>query len=270
MIIKSLGYRSDLVIAKFDGEIIDRGEYTVVKTANNPNYYWGNYLLFDKAPQIGDYAKWTELFKNEFADLKTNHVALGWESPQGELGDLSEFQTQGFELETGVVLAAQAVHLPAKNNSKIAVKPIVKDEDWETAIRINVDTGLIGVSKEKRLAFYRAHMKRYEKMVDKKHGHYFGAYLEGKLVASLGIFKEAFIGRFQLVSTDPQYQRQGIAGTLVFYAAQFALKHMGLKALVIVADEDSHAVRVYESVGFQVVEKMYGVCWQNKEASSTP
>jgi hypothetical protein len=39
---------------------------------------------------------------------------------------------------------------------------------------------------------------------------------------------------------------------------------MGIEKLVMVADENYHAARIYESVGFKPVEKIYGVCWSDK------
>ena len=92
--------------------------------------------------------------------------------------------------------------------------------------------------------------------------------MDGRLVGALGVFKEAAVGRFQLVCTDPGFQRRGIAGTLVYYASRFALKHMGLRLLVIVATEDSYAAKVYESVGFVPTEKMYGLCCFDKSKYS--
>ena len=38
MEVKSLGYRTDLIFPAFDGEIIDRGAYLVVRTLSNPTF----------------------------------------------------------------------------------------------------------------------------------------------------------------------------------------------------------------------------------------
>jgi hypothetical protein len=42
----SLGWRSDLVFARFDGEVVDRGNHLLVRTPGNPTFWWGNFLLF--------------------------------------------------------------------------------------------------------------------------------------------------------------------------------------------------------------------------------
>ena len=46
MLVRSLGYRTDLMISAINGEVTDRGDYLVIRTPSNPTYYWGNFLLY--------------------------------------------------------------------------------------------------------------------------------------------------------------------------------------------------------------------------------
>jgi hypothetical protein len=69
MHIKSLGYRTDLIFASFDGEIFDRGDYQVIRSPTNPTFYWGNFLLFPQPPQEGDHEKWRERFVQQIGAL---------------------------------------------------------------------------------------------------------------------------------------------------------------------------------------------------------
>jgi len=55
MKVRSLGYRTDLIFPRFDGEIIDREGYLVIRTPTNPTYFWGNFLLFQNPPGAGDF-----------------------------------------------------------------------------------------------------------------------------------------------------------------------------------------------------------------------
>ncbi len=110
MDLRSLGYKTDLIFTALDGEVIDRGSYLVVKTLSNPNYFWGNLLIFDRAPKNGDFASWLKLFKAEFQDHRIYHMTFAWDSPTGEFGETSEFLDYGFRLERGVALTAQSVH----------------------------------------------------------------------------------------------------------------------------------------------------------------
>jgi hypothetical protein len=63
--VKSIGYRSELIFIHFDGQVLDRGDYLVVKSPANPSFYWGNFLLFARPPEAGDEERWRNLFKHE-------------------------------------------------------------------------------------------------------------------------------------------------------------------------------------------------------------
>ena len=39
MIIRSLGYCTDLFFPRFDGEVIDRGDFLIIRTPANPTFY---------------------------------------------------------------------------------------------------------------------------------------------------------------------------------------------------------------------------------------
>lgn len=112
--------------------------------------------------------------------------------------------------------------------------------------------------------FYQTQMTRYRSMISNGRGLWFGAYIGNTMVASLGLFTSESLGRYQVVTTHPDHQRQGICGTLVYKTAQYAFETLKLKTLVMVADENYHAAKIYESVGFKGTEKMIGVSWYDK------
>jgi len=51
---RSLGWRTDLIFARFDGEVSPRSDHLVIRTPHNPGFWWGNFLLFDHAPRAGE------------------------------------------------------------------------------------------------------------------------------------------------------------------------------------------------------------------------
>jgi len=53
MKIKSLGHRSNLISAKYEGVLKDRGDYLVVRNDENPNFFWGNYIIMQNPPIDG-------------------------------------------------------------------------------------------------------------------------------------------------------------------------------------------------------------------------
>jgi hypothetical protein len=50
-----------------------------------------------------------------------------------------------------------------------------------------------------------------------------------------------------------------MAGALVYESARYAFEHYHLEQLVIVADLDSPAARLYQSIGFDPVEYQVGL-----------
>jgi ribosomal protein S18 acetylase RimI-like enzyme len=80
-----------------------------------------------------------------------------------------------------------------------------------------------------------------------------------EVVASCGIVVTGERGRFQAVDTAAAYRRRGISSRLVVEAADRAAKR-GVKHFVIAAEPDYHALGLYESLGFQRVERVAGVC----------
>jgi predicted GNAT family acetyltransferase len=71
------------------------------------------------------------------------------------------------------------------------------------------------------------------------------------------VFRAGELARFQR-GTDPEHERRGVCRTLVHRTALMALDG-GARALVMCADAEHHAARVYESLGFVPSEKLTGV-----------
>lgn len=262
---QSLGYRTDLIFPKFDGRIIDRGDYLVILTPSNPTFYWGNFLLFPDPPGKGDFDNWRTIFAREIgSQLNVHHMAFAWDSIDGQTGEVKPFLDAGFNLNQSVVLTTEQVKTPPKYNSEVDVRPISEDWEWTQALQNQIRCRSPEFGLESYSAFKQKQMVRYRKMTQAAVGEWFGAFLKNQLVADLGLFCEEGIGRFQEVETHPDYRRRGICGTLVYQASGYAFEHLGAKTLVMVADEHYHAARIYESVGFKPTERLASLDWWDK------
>jgi ribosomal protein S18 acetylase RimI-like enzyme len=261
----SLGFRTEMIFHRFNGVVHDRGEYLVVKTPSNPGFFFGNLLLFFEAPKLGSLDRWKQLFQMEFNDLpEVKHFTFLWDSPSEGIGDVTELGMEGFSIDFSVVLRAQSVHPPAKYSSQIQVRPITSDTDWREVIECQILSKSDGFDEPSYRIFKERQMARYRAMSEQGFGHWFSAFLDGKLVGDLGIFKDGSLGRFQSVETHPDFRRQGICGALVYEAAKFAFESMAITELVMVADENYHAAKIYESVGFIPTLKEYSAFWWDK------
>ena len=62
------------------------------------------------------------------------------------------------------------------------------------------------------------------------------------------------LARFQNVETHPDARGRGLAGTLVHHVSEYGFAELGASTLVMVADPEYLAIRVYRSVGFEDTE----------------
>lgn len=259
---KSLAYQTDIAILAHSGRVTDRGDYTVVESPDNPEYFWGNFLIMKSPPALGDFEKWTAAFTKEFSHQPlVRHMTFAWDTVGGESGEIAPFLDDGFQLEKSVTLTVdRAGLLPAPHECPgLTVRELMSDEDWEKALHNQVATRLSNFNLETYLPFKRKQMAMYRRLTQDGFGHWFGAFLEGRLVADCGLFVFSGIGRYQSVGTHPDFRRRGVCGQLISRAARAAFDKLGAQTLVMVADPDYHAAKVYESVGFKATQEQVGI-----------
>lgn len=263
MQVRSLAYRTDLMFVAFDGVLTDRGDYLVVRSPLSPSFYWGNFLMFPRAPQPGDFERWRLLFLREIGSPpKFEHQAFGWDGTDGHAGYVGPFVAAGFRLEHTVALTSGNPLPPRRPSTEISIRPLASDSDWAEACELQV----LCREPEHEEGGYRRYRRdmiaRYRKMEAQGLGHWYGAYIGSRLVADLGVFHDGRgLGRYQSVETHPDFRRRGIAGTLVYESGRRALAEHGLHTLVILAETDEPPARLYESVGFKPTEWSAGLVW---------
>jgi RimJ/RimL family protein N-acetyltransferase len=261
---RSLGWRTDLIFARFDGEVEARGDHLVIRTPRNPTYWWGNFLLFDHAPKPGDAARWLARFEAEIAarQPESRHVTFGVDSEiDFDLPD--DFAAAGFTKFASTVLTMHRAQSrsPRKEldaTCRIAALRLPEQAAAAVDLQVAVDAGEHESPAQYRL-FRERQMERYEKMVRAGMGAWFGVFARAEEgtddtpVADCGLFRSPGepLGRFQHVVTHPAWRRRGLCSALVHAACRHGFEQLGLGTLVIVADPDDVAIGLYESLGFQ-------------------
>jgi ribosomal protein S18 acetylase RimI-like enzyme len=275
MQLKSLGFQTEVLLRGFEGEIIERPHYLVLRTPKNPSYRWGNFLIFQDPPKQGDLEKWKGIFAKEIGTPPDYpHFLFGWDGVAGEQGDIQEFLATDFELVKTVVMTAQSVNPPPKLNQDCVIRTF-QTEDWGAWIQLARDQNAADPPEEREpddegfYKFLERQASEYQRMIEAGLGQWFGAYVDGQLAASLGLFVWNGLGRFQSVDTHPNFRRRGLAGTLVYYASQKGFSEMGAETLVMCADPDYVAVKIYELVGFKITEYEMAIQWHPKEEVSS-
>ncbi len=259
----SLGWQTDLIFARFDGEVVDRGNHLLVRTPGNPTFWWGNFLLFQHAPGPGDLERWMALFDEEIerAQPASRHRAFGLDV-RARLALPPDFAAAGFALNEATVLtlARDQLRVPARP-LPAAVEFRVLDLPRDSAAVVDkqaaVDEGRYEAVGYR--VFAERQMDRYAAMQRAGLGHWFGvvARVDGRavLAASCGLFRDPAraegLGRFQYVSTHPAWRRRGLCTALVHAACRHGFEAMDLRTLAMLADPDDVAIGVYESLGFR-------------------
>lgn len=256
MEVRSLGYRTDLMVRALEGSTIDdRGSYLAVRTPAREDYWWGNFLLFAAPPAKGEVASWLTAFSAEFPAAQ--HVAIGIDVIEVSAVNVTELAKSGLAMERTAVLTAQQVDEPQRPHQAATIRALSGDDDWAQAagLRAAVNAGMPGGEA----GFVQARVATERALTEEGYGIWFGAFTDGELAAQLGLVTDGSgIARFQNVETRPESRRQGLASTLVWRAARYALDTLGVSTLVILADPRAPAIRVYRSLGFADAETQVG------------
>ena len=252
--VASLGFQTDLMIRRLAGSVIvDRREYLVVRTPANPGFWWGNFLLFPAPPQPGDVADWVAAFTAEFPGA--GHLAFGVDGTRGEHGDPAELAGFGLAAQVSTALTALRLREPARPGTDAVFRPLASDDDWAQAAELGLACDDHRDDPDHRL-FAERKLREVRELCVRGHGAWFGAFADGWMRSGCGIFAgPAGLLRFQSVETDPGYRRRGLAGRLVYEAGTYGLTALGAGPLVIVADPDDVAIRIYRSLGFADAER---------------
>jgi GNAT superfamily N-acetyltransferase len=246
--VTSLGYRTDLMMRRLEGsEVTDYADHLVVRSPGHPGFWWGNFILLPQAPRPREAAGWLARFAEVLPDVQ--HVAIGVDAGDPAAAERSGLPEAGLQLERTTVLTAAAVHEPPHVNRAVEYRPLAGDADWQQSLDLRFAADDSGGAATR--AFHEQRTADARRVSENGHGAWFGAFAGGRLAAQLGVFSdESGVARYQNVETDPDHRRNGLAGTLVWQAGQWAQAHLSAHTLVIVADPDAGAIRVYRSVGF--------------------
>jgi ribosomal protein S18 acetylase RimI-like enzyme len=242
MQLASLGFRTDVALRAAEGaEVTDRGDYLVIRSPDNPGFWWGNFLLLRDWPKDGD--GWLDRFAAEFP--QADHVAIGVDGtgPGGPLP--AEFAR--LEADRSTVLTCTDVHAPAHVNQAAGIRPLMSERDWQQSVELT--QRCYGEQAPSDFQQRRAAVRR--RLTQAGRAAWFGVFDGDLLVAQLGLCDAGggFV-RYQDVETDPAARRQGLAGTLVYLAARIIGHEFGAPTFVIVADPAEGAIRIYRDCGF--------------------
>lgn len=251
MEVLSRAWRTDLALLARAGSVVEHhATHVVVRTPDNPGFRWGNFLLLRRAPLPRQVDRWLAAFTACLPDV--THRAFGVDDPSGDRAALRCFADLGYRVSESAVLTADDVRLPQHAHHTAEVRRLETDHDWEQRVALAIACGAHGAAFEE---FARRQAAAERRLAATGDGAWFGAFEGGRMISGLGIFRAGDgLARFQNVETHPENRGRGLAGTLVHRAGRHALDELGVRTLVIVADPDHVAMRLYRRAGFTRTE----------------
>ncbi len=247
MRIENLGFVTDVEIRSLEGAAVaDAGDHLVIRTLDNPAFWWGNFLLLAEPPAPGSADRWLATFAAAFPGA--GHVAFGVDGTAADTDVAADLVAAGLTVDRMAVLTATGVREPVKPNADAEIRPLRSDEDWRDSFELSARCNEHWAADR---VYARSRVDARRRVVEEGRGTWFGAFEGGRLLAQLGIVAVGDgLARFQDVVTDPAARRRGLAGTLLWHAGRHGLDALGATTLVIVADPAESAIRLYRAVGF--------------------
>ena len=263
MDLTSLGFRTDLAVLALSGsEIEDRGDHLVVRTPDNPTYFWGNFVVFAHAPEADEALA---VFAAAFPEA--DHVAIGIDDGRMAEPTREAYAAQGVTGDESVVLTGTALTAPAPVDAE--VRPLASEEDWEARARLTLALET-AAEDDAVLTFARRRNAMERSLVEAGRGQRWGAFVDGVLVSTAACFTLGDgLARYQSVETHPGHRRRGLAAAVVHAAGTERLAS-GVERLVIVADEGGPAIEIYRRLGLadagtQLQLERRGGAWASPE-----
>jgi hypothetical protein len=259
------GVRTERIVGAPGDVLVAKPDYIVIRTPDNPTYWWGNFVLFDNAPVNGDMARWMEVFEREIVALQPlcTHRTFAWCGE--EAGETGEFIDRGFELVEHLAMACDRVCEAPTVPGCYELRPLA-GHDWLLLLDLLVATREARHGESAYRNFIGRRIANWRRCVHSGLGSWFGAFHGKCLVAALGLFAEALPGpdgarlaRFQNVVTDAMFRRQGLCAALIGFSTRWVQRRLNATTFVIMADEHANAKSVYQRMGFRVVAHERGM-----------
>lgn len=241
------GWATDLAVLRHLGSVIEEHDtHLVVRTPQNPDFYWGNCIFVLDEQAVGDADTWIGVFGAAHPEASWVSVGL-----IREPDDAAAWTSHNVVIEADDVLTSQRPPRATPLADGYTVRRLTGD-DWEQLVAAELaENALTGeYDQEHHERYARAQVELQRRLSDQDVAAFFGAFADDVLVSSLGIVVCGETARYQSVGTDVGHRRRGLAAHLLGVAADWSASK-GCNRWVIITGATNPAGRVYRSVGFE-------------------
>lgn len=253
----NLGFLTDFKLLGADSSITEYANYFLVKTPSNPTFIDGNCFVL-KSPNLLEHKISLEKdFKKHFARATNeHHVSFKlMEKPSEELR--KAYLNDEYSYDQLAVMTYEGT----KNIEKVlehkawTMRAFTSNLDWEQWAENEIQERPTIYTESSFKAYLLGRIAVYKELTSQGFGKFYGVFQEEELLASAGLYIFDHIGRFQQVRTIEKARRQGMCKALIqFIYTQNATE---MQEAVMVADEEYHALKLYEGLGFKSKQNQY-------------
>ena len=253
MNVSSLGFRTDLALLTASGSVVeDRGTHLVVRTPDNPTYYWGNFILLAEPPVPGGEREVVGAFHTEFPEAR--HVSIGIDTPDLTPEARAAFEAAGLVVDVASVLTASELQPPREVEAE--VRPLQSASDWES--RAPPERRDRGARRRGVAPAVRSRAQRAGAVARRRRPRHAVRRLRRRTRSSApqpSSPPRTGSRASRAWRRTSTHRRKGLAAAAVHAAGRYALEHLGARTLVIVADDDGEAIGIYRRLGFADTER---------------
>jgi ribosomal protein S18 acetylase RimI-like enzyme len=253
----NIGIKTNLSIASYGGIVSYEENYVAVRFPQARQFFFGNYLVLFKEPNLAELMAAERKFRDVIgAPPDINHIAFSWPALETTSVTQSPFSDLGYAYlaETVLTASTKALVIESTPVPGVVIRELHGDEDWTMWEQMQAHEIHEFSDQAAHISYVSAHKKMYRTLVSEGCGTWWGAFVEGELVSTVGVAFFEEYASFQDVQTIPACRRQGICRALL----QTAMNSARTRAaeLIIIADEDYFAFSFYKSLGFEPKAKI--------------
>lgn len=256
---RSLGLATDLLALEGVSRVERHSDRLVVRTPDQPDFWSGNMVIFLGPP--GEPEDEEARFRTDFPEA--THLHIDWDWPDLDPEPLRAlWAVRGAEVEMDDVLAREGPPPPRPVPEGYSLRELDpdRDRDWDESLRVALAVGTgEGYDEASHRPYLHRRIEGRRRQAAQGRLRWWGAFRGEELAAQMGLVEGEVdgrhLGRFQAVEAHPDHRRRGLCASL--------LAHVGAAArapvLVIVAEAEGEAGRIYRRAGFAPVERLVSV-----------
>ncbi len=155
----------------------------MIRTPSNPTFFWGNYLLFERAPESEDARRWPRLFERLITaqQPESGHRAFGWIEDQP--GDIAGFLADSYTLNNAMVMQSNRVpevRPPTLDARLQPFEPTGEDAEraWTELVELHVATRAPQFGEQGYRPYAQRSVARWRALAAVGRGNWFGAFVD--------------------------------------------------------------------------------------------